>query len=99
MSTCILCQKEYNSEREKEFLHGKICSKCGVDLIEAMFAPRSPFNEWLDSFLQSRIETHVPCYDEYYKIYKKQKCPNCGGKWMIDNKVCDVCNFLGVIDA
>ena len=96
---CCLCQRAFNGDREKCFSHAPftICKICGVKFIEVLFADHH-FNEWLDSFLQSRIEKHVPSYDEYYVRYGKIKCPECNGTGFIKGKICGRCNWVGTIE-
>lgn len=100
---CILCKVELNRERDNCFIHPQIakitvCKLCGKNLIEALFIDKD-FNEWLDSFLQSRIEKYIPEYNEYFERYNKKKCPLCSGSGFLNGKVCSRCHFVGVIDA
>jgi len=95
---CSLCGRHFNSNREGIF-SGKppICGKCGKSLVEKLFAD-TDFNEYLDSFLQSRIEKYIPAYNEYYKIYGKKKCPDCKGTGFIGKEICKKCHWVGTIE-
>jgi len=95
---CFLCLKKFNGDKHKPFCDSPIiCSQCGTKLTESFFKSKE-FNEWLDSFLQSRIVKHVPSYDEYYVRYNKIKCPDCSGIGIIAGKVCGRCNWVGTIE-
>jgi len=95
---CCLCQKVFNGDRGTCFSRSPtICAECGKKFVERLFADHD-FNEWLDSFLQSRIEKYVPSYDEFYVRYNKIKCPDCSGVGFIAGKVCGRCNWVGTIE-
>ncbi len=101
MNKCIACQDEYKPIKGTFTFKRKsgLCSSCMTKIIEGLFS-QGLFNEWLDSFLQSRIEKYLPDYKEYYEIYHKKKCPECNGKGIIgEGTVCRRCGFIGVIDA
>lgn len=94
---CIFCQHFFNEERTKSFMSGNICVPCGIKLIESLFGNKE-FNEWLDSFMQSRLVGYIPGYHEYYDRHNKQPCPDCHATGFIDGNVCGTCNFVGAID-
>lgn len=94
---CKLCERNFNGIREPVFSKKPpICESCGKSLVDNLFGG-TYFNEYLDSFLQSRMEIYLP-YDEYYRRYHKKKCPDCNGTGLIDGKVCNRCNWIGTIE-
>jgi hypothetical protein len=95
---CCLCEQIFNGDRTPYFnKNPPICWLCGQSFIENLFANKE-FNEWLDSFLQSRIQKYIPTYNEYYTQHNKSKCPECNGVGFVDGKVCHKCNWIGTIE-
>jgi hypothetical protein len=101
MSVCAFCGKDYKESDEGIIKLKKkrgVCKPCTTDLIDGLFSNKE-FNEWLDSFMQSRLVRYIPGYDEYFVRHKKRPCPDCKGTGWIEGKVCKRCNFVGVIAA
>lgn len=100
MSKCALCGEEYK-ESDKGTIKLKrkqgICKSCTTSVIEGLFS-NNEFDEWLDSFLHSRLVRYIPGYDEYYVRHKKTPCPDCKGTGFIEDNVCKRCGFVGVIE-
>lgn len=73
-----------------------VCEKCTVKVIEELFGNKT-FNQWLDSFMQSRLVGYIPTYEEYYTRHGLRPCPACNATGFVDGKVCRRCNFIGAI--
>jgi hypothetical protein len=101
MKQCAICDAEYK-ETEKGTIQVTrkrgICRECAVKIVQGLFS-NEEFNEWLDSFMQSRLAKYIPGYNEFYVRYKKMPCPDCKGTGFIGSQPCKRCGFVGVVDA
>jgi len=95
---CAICHDKFNGDKQKPFCKSPvICQKCGINLTVSFFNFKE-FNEWLDSFMQSRMVRYIPRYSEYFDRYNKQPCLDCHGTGFIAGQVCKTCNFVGIIN-
>ncbi len=101
MRQCAICDEDYK-ESDKGTIQVTrkrgICKDCTVKVVEGLFGS-ADFNEWLDSFLQSRLKKHVPGYNEYYVRHNKIPCPDCEGTGFVSGSPCKRCGFVGAIEG